>query len=237
MKPGGGPFRAQDLDDYAFEAQVLPENTAIAPQLIVLPFSVSLQRHYLVKDPVFERSRYPQMGKSFGDTVNRWAEVRGYDSQILDAAGSSNLFASQRVTSTSIRQLNKKGSIAHVPPLRGLVRELKPELQIKSGSLIMAGSYIGHNKSNGQLLKERVSSGMRFLSSLGRKQFRRPPGGFGKLFVVMLEGDTGRLVWFSDAEASPENANQVLAGVLTQYKHSRSDEAYSVQATALPPDL
>ena len=54
------------------------------------------------------------------------------------------------------------------------------------------------------------------MSSLGRKQLRRPVSGFGKLFVVVLEGGTGRVLWFSDAEASPDSVDQVLAAVLSQ---------------------
>ena len=210
-----GEYRAQSISDYSAESDAVKNNSENTRRLVVFPFNISLQRHYLVKDPVFERSRYLRMSRSLADTIESWSDSHGYDSEILDITDRDNRFASQRITSTSIRLLNKKSSIAQVPPLTGLVKNLDTASDA-NGLLVMAGSYIGHNKSGGQLLKERVSSSMRYMSSLGRKQLRRPVSGFGKLFVVVLEGGTGRVLWFSDAEASPDSVDQVLAAVLSQ---------------------
>lgn len=212
-------FRSQSISGSETESEPgLLANAPTASRLLVLPFSISLQRHYLVKDPVFERSAYLPMNQTFADTITHWSEGSGYDSDILDMGDRASLFASQRVTSTSIRLLNKKNSITQMPPLPGLVKNLQAGKKQETASLIMAGSYIGHRKSAGQLLKETVTSGMRYVRNLGRKQLQRPVAGFGKLFVVVLEGGTGRVLWFSDAEADPGNAHRVLARVLSRFE-------------------
>lgn len=223
VQSAAAEYRAQSISDYRAESASLSGGEA-ERQLVVLPFNISLQRHYLVKDPVFERSRYLRISRSLAKTIESWSERRGYDSEILDIADRGNLFASQRITSTSIRLLNKKSSITQVPPLTALVRDLDTAKEA-AGSLIMAGSYIGHNKSGGQLLKERVSSSMRYVSSLGRRQLRRPVSGFGKLFVVVLESDTGRVVWFNDAEASPDSVDQAMTAVLSQFEQADVEQA------------
>lgn len=199
---------------------------------MLLPFTVSLQRHFLVKDPVYQRAEYDELNQLIASVVESWSEYHDLDLQILDAGESSNLFASQRLTSTTIRLLNKKRSVDEVPALRDLIENLelaeaiRPEAHeslsaaVDSTELILAGTYTGHLKSDGQLIKEKVSSSMRYLGSFGRQQVRRPANGFGKLFVILLNADSGQLLWFGDADAAPGAVNYAMAALLARIENS-----------------
>ena len=222
-----GDFRSQSASEYIFEAAAESQN-----RLLVLPFNVSLQRHFLIRDPQYQRDEYRELNQSIAAVVKSWSDQHELDLQLLDAGVRENLFASQRLTSTSIRLLNKKSSVDAVPALPDLMEnlELADDIQTVAGvsnstaadapDLIMAGTYTGHLKSDGQLFKEKISRGLRYLGSFGRQQIRRPASGFGKLFVVLLDADSGKLLWFGDADAAPGTVDFAMAALLSQIGES-----------------
>ena len=238
-----GDVRAQGASHYSFRSTAQPvnddagANQNIAHRLLVLPFTVSLQQHYLVKDPVYQRSDYREINEAITTTVENWSTQQGYVLDVLDAELSSNRFASQRITSTAIRLLNKKGSVDDIPPLQDLVRNQHineitsiadtddGKASVNTPTLILAGSYTGHSKSDGQLVKERISARMRYLGSLGRRQLVNPTTGFGRLFVVLLDAKTGEVVWFGDADSSPQVVNFAMDALLSRIPAISSAES------------
>lgn len=195
-----------------------------ADRLVVFPFALSLQRHYLVKDPVFEREGQVQIGNAITGSVEKWAKSEGYKLVMLEPDRRQNQFATQRLITTSIRLLNRKGSLDKVPALPQLVDSLRGSFDYSDGAgnadgsgattLLMAGTYSGHIKSSGQLAKERVTSAMRYAGSFGRKQLSHPKEGFGQLFVVLLDPATGRIVGYGDSNSAPASVGESLDALL-----------------------
>lgn len=203
-----------------------------APKLVHLPFTVSLQRHFLVKDPQFERSSYANVEKAIAGAIQDWAENDRYQLVLLTGADRRNRFASERLTNTSVRLLNRKPTIDDVPLLADLAETLGETLNESPGgsagelpgyrpytddqTFFIAGTYHGHLKSGSQLFKERLSSRLRYLRGLGRNQLERPVGGFGKLYVVLMDGQSGRILWYGDSGAAPDEVGEVMRMLLSQ---------------------
>ena len=65
---------------------------------------------------------------------------------------------------------------------------------------------------------------MRYLGSFGRRQLVSPTTGFGKLFVVLLDAESGEVVWFGDADSSPGGVNYAMDALLSQIETVGSSE-------------
>lgn len=203
------------------------ENRAAA-KLVHLPFTISLQRHFLVKDPVFERSGYASVEHEIVQAIQDWAEDDNYQFVLLPSADSKYRFASERLTNTSVRLLNRKRTINDVPLLADLATFLDETLgdsrddslegttESQHQTLFIAGTYHGHLKSGSQLFKEHLSSNLRYVRGLGRKRLERPVRGFGKLYVVLLDGHTGRILWYGNSGAAPHEVGNVMRLMLSQ---------------------